>query len=64
MNLVKNVFIEDTIEFIVDDRHLYGVVEKKYTDDDGVILISVRVRSRLYENIPLQAVITNFGSDE
>lgn len=64
MNLVKNVFVEDTIEFIVDERHLYGVVEKKYTDDDGMIVIAVRVRSRLYEDIPLQAVITNFGSDQ
>lgn len=64
MNLVKNVYVEDTIEFIIGESHLYGVVEKKYTDEDGMILISVRVRSRLYEDVPLQAVITNFGSDQ
>lgn len=62
--MMKTVRVDDIVEFHMNDLHLYGVVERKFTDEDENILLFIRVKNHLYRNIPAEAVIHDFGRDE
>ena len=64
MKDVRTVRVDDVVEFHLGDSHLYGTVEKKVIDAEGEIILFIRVKNHLYRNIPLQALIHNFGSEE
>lgn len=61
---MKTVRVDDIVEFHMEDSHLYGIVEKKVMDDENEIFLFIRVKNRLYRNVPLQAVIHDFGREE
>lgn len=61
---MRTVRVDDIVEFHMEDSHLYGIVEKKVVDEENEIFLFIRVKNRLYRNVPLQAVIHDFGREE
>lgn len=61
---MRTVRVDDIVEFHMEDSHLYGVVEKKLIDEEGEVFLYIRVKNHLYRNVPLNAIIHDFGSEE
>ena len=64
MSEMRTVRVDDLVEFHMEDSHLYGIVEKKVMDEEEEIFLFIRVKNHLYRNVPLEAVIHDYGREE
>lgn len=58
---MKKIMIEDTVEFRIGDRHLYGVVIKESIDTEGNKVLTILAGKILFHNIHEEDVVKDYG---
>jgi hypothetical protein len=61
---MKKHFINDTVEFRSQEKHLYGVIVNEAVTEEGAIAYTILAGELIFREIPPADIIKNFGSKE
>lgn len=61
---MKRHVINDTVEFRIGEKHLYGVITDENVDLEGQLEITVLAGSLLYRHLKEEDIIRNYGVSE
>lgn len=60
---MKRYYINDTVEFRVGEKHMYGVIVKEYVGEDEKTF-DILAAELLYRGISEADILKDFGSEE
>jgi hypothetical protein len=61
---MKRYYINDTVEFRIGEKHIYGVIVKENAGEDGRCTFNILAGTLLYRGIHEEDILKDFGSEE